>query len=262
MRPHGSRPHIHIPFSRLGEFTGFIRARKLSLEIYIQSADLDSLSENWREEIERSIEYCPSLSVHAPFMDLSPGAVDEEVRRVTLERFEKALGMAKLLGAVCIVFHSGYEKWKYAHDIGLWLEKSLRTWRGIIEKAGGSLKVAIENIFEDSPENLLMLMQELGGPGFGICFDTGHFNLFSKERPLADWLRALKPYIIELHLHDNAGDFDSHLPMGEGTFPFDIFFKELAPELNRGDIIYTIEAHNREDALTGVGRLNERLSRL
>jgi sugar phosphate isomerase/epimerase len=251
--------HIHIPFGRLGEFAGFIRGQKLALEIYIQSDDLDSLPENWHDVIGGYIEDCPSLSMHAPFMDLSPGAVDEEVRKVTLGRFEKTLEIAKSLGAVSIVFHSGYEKWKYAHNVGIWLERSLLTWRRIIEKAGG-LPIAIENIFEDSPENLRMLMLELGGPAknFGICFDTGHFNLFSRQVPLTQWLRSLKPYITELHVHDNVGDFDSHLPMGEGTFPFDVLFNELA---GRRDILYTIEAHNREDALLGVRRLTERLSR-
>ena len=77
------------------------------------------------------------------------------------------------------------------------------------------VKIAIENIFEDEPSNLRLLMEQMGSDNFGVCFDTGHCNLFSKV-PLEEWMRALAAYIAELHLHDNDRSADQHLPMGEG----------------------------------------------
>ena len=67
-------------------------------------------------------------------MDLSPGAVDSKVRAVTMERFNHVLDIAKELKVKCVVFHSGYEKWKYALNIDLWLEQSLLTWRPLVKK--------------------------------------------------------------------------------------------------------------------------------
>ena len=114
-------------------------------------------------------------------MDLSPGAVDSKVRHVTMERFYHVLDIAKELKVKCVVFHSGYEKWKYALNIGLWLEQSLLTWRPLVKKAEEiGVKIALENIFEDEPENLRLLMEKMGNNSFGICFDSGHFNLFLK----------------------------------------------------------------------------------
>jgi sugar phosphate isomerase/epimerase len=245
-------PHVHIPFSRLGEFSAVIAAQRLSLEIYVSAKDLDCLDSGWLEKTQGIVEQVPSLSVHGPFMDLSPGGVDKRVRAVTTERFEKAIDMAGALGAKAAVFHSGYEKWRFAHRADIWLENSLTTWPPLIEKASKrGVKIAVENIFEDTPDNLAALMQRLGSAHFGICFDTGHFNLFSKQRTLKDWLLPLKEHIIEVHLHDNDGTFDQHRPIGNGNFRF----RELFEEIKGLDVILTLEAHSREDLFLSMERL-------
>lgn len=202
-----------------------------------------------------ALDYRPSYTIHAPFMDLSPGAVDSKVREATHERFDAVFDIAGTLKPRAVVFHSGYEKWKYAHRADVWIEGSLMTWRKFLGRASkAGLKIAIENIFEDEPGNLRLLMEELGSGDVGICFDTGHFNLFSK-RPLSEWLESLGPYIIECHLHDNDGSFDSHLPIGEGTFDFDELFLKLKGKA----CIYTIETHTPERVLRSMERLKKYL---
>lgn len=244
-------PHVHVPYGRLGEFAGLLRTRSLAPEIYVTSGDLDSLSPAWLDETLSILDYKPEISVHAPFMDLSPGGADEKIRALSVERFTKTLDMAASLGAKAVVFHSGYEKWRFAMRVDIWLQKSLLTWEPLIEKAKkAGIRIAIENIFEDDPQNLFLLMRALGSEDFGICFDAGHFNLFSK-RPLREWLDALQDYIIELHLHDNDRTFDQHRPIGDGTFPFGELFGALAGRR----LIHTVEAHSAEDALLSIERL-------
>lgn len=241
-------PHIHVPYNRIPEFADFIREKRLDLEIYFGSAVLDSISPDDIQGLTDILDYRPSLSFHAPFMDLSPAAVDSKVRKATTERFFHVLDIAEVLRPKAIVFHSGYEKWKYALDVGFWLEKSLLTWRPLNERASGiGVKIAIENIFEEEPSNLRLLMEQMDSDNFGICFDTGHCNLFSTV-PLSDWLEALNPYIAELHLHDNDGSADQHLPMGEGTFDFTEFFGLLV----RNHCVHTIEAHTPEHVLKSL----------
>jgi sugar phosphate isomerase/epimerase len=181
-------------------------------------------------------------------MDLSPGAVDSKVRGATISRFHQIFEVARILGPRVVVFHSGYEKWKYAMDMDIWLEKSLLTWRPLNRIAYDlGTRIAIENIFEDEPSNLKMLMESMHSDNFGICFDTGHFNLFSKT-PLEEWMKALNPHIVELHLHDNDGTSDQHLPMGEGSFNFRRFFDLL----EKHDCIHTLEAHSQEEAIRSL----------
>ena len=235
-------PHVHIPFQRIAEHLEFIKKNTLDLEIYFGSDVLDTLSEDDLTRLQSQLDYHPSLSFHGPFMDLSPGAVDSKVRKVTMERFFHVLDIAERLRPRTIVFHSGYEKWKYALNMDLWLEKSLETWQPICKSASErGVGIAIENIFEDDPSNLALLMENMNSESFGICFDTGHFNLFSKVA-LETWMDALNPHIIELHLHDNDRTADQHLPMGDGTFDFGKFFGLL----QKKECVSTLEAHTPE----------------
>ena len=127
-------PQIHIPYHKIAEHFSFIRQEKLNLELYLESKTLNSISREDISHLKNQLDYNPSLTIHAPFMDLSPGAVDSKVRAVTMERFNHVLNIAEDLKVKAVIFHSGYEKWKYALNIGLWLEQSLLTWRPLVKK--------------------------------------------------------------------------------------------------------------------------------
>lgn len=246
------KPHIHVPYNKIYDYIDIIKKEKFNLEIYFSATVLDQITTEDIEKLKNALNYEPSLSFHAPFMDLSPGAVDSKVREVTLERFNQVFDIAELLTPISIVFHSGYEKWKYAFKVEVWLDASIKTWERILPRAEQlHIKVAIENIFEEDPENLKMLMKYFSSPYFGICFDTGHFNLFSKKS-IEEWLFSLNDYIIELHLHDNNKNFDEHLSIGSGCFDFEKFFQLL----KKKEYIYTIEAHNSEHISKSIKKLN------
>lgn len=250
-------PHIHVPYDKIGENLSFINEHKINLEIYFGSETLDRIGVGDIEKLLSRLEYAPSLSIHAPFMDLSPGAVDSKAREITMERFNQVMDIASVLKPKVVVFHSGYEKWKYALDIDLWLEKSLMTWHDIVERAlKMNTKVAIENIFEDSPDNLRMLVEKVGSPFFGLCFDTGHFNLFSRV-PLEEWIRQTGRHITALHIHDNDKTRDAHLSPGSGTFNFGLLFDLLK---DRDDIVRTIEAHSKAEVLKSFAALKNLLT--
>jgi sugar phosphate isomerase/epimerase len=154
-----------------------------------------------------------------------------------------------------IVFHSGYYRWKYYNRVEVWLEESLKTWIPLNRRAEDiGVKIAVENIFEEEPSNLKLLAEEMSSKNFGICFDTGHFNLFSKLE-LLDWLKMIKPYIVEIHLHDNNGSEDSHIAIGDGNFDFHTLFSELSVQ----DVVNTIEAHSVEGVKKSMERLREYL---
>jgi sugar phosphate isomerase/epimerase len=246
-------PHVHVPYDGIDKYLKFIRSEQLNLEIYFGSRQVDELSRNDILDLKKKLDYAPQISVHAPFMDLSPGAVDSKVREVTIKRFMDVLDYSGLLEPGVVVFHSGYDKWKYDQRVDIWLERSLETWGPINEKAAGlGIKIAIENIFEDEPESLRLLMEKMNSGNFGVCFDTGHFNLFSSVS-LTEWIEAVKPYIIELHLHDNNGSGDDHLAIGDGIFDFRILFR-LLEDIN---CVYTIEAHSVKDVKKSLKRFKE-----
>ncbi|HMK61726.1 MAG TPA: sugar phosphate isomerase/epimerase family protein [Dissulfurispiraceae bacterium] len=246
-------PHVHVPFEKIEHYIDLIRQNRLNLEIYFSSDSLDILGNDQLKSVMGLLDYMPSLSFHAPFMDLSPAAVDRQVRQATISRFNQVLDIAEIMNPLAIVFHSGYEKWKYNLSTDLWLAKSLETWYPLNRRAQSlGCKVAIENIFEDEPTNLRMLMEKMSSDNFGICFDTGHCNLFSIV-PIAEWMEQIGTYIIELHLHDNNRSGDQHYPIGEGTFDFNKLFSLLGNK----NCIHTIEAHTPERVIKSMDQLKK-----
>jgi sugar phosphate isomerase/epimerase len=55
--------------------------------------------------------------------------------------------------------------------------------------------------------------------GLGICLDTGHANLSATADaiPPVRFVEALRDVIVQVHVHDNNGRDDQHLPPGDGT---------------------------------------------
>lgn len=241
-----NRLHVHVPYRQLDEFLPLLQARSLQPEIGFKGPDLDQLDADLLDRAaSRLADRNLAVTVHAPFFDLNPGALEPYVLEATAIRFRQCLAAAARLAARTVVFHPGYEYWKYGGDDSLWLEASLRFWPAIIEHAEKyDLDLALENIFETHPGTLAELLNRIDSPRLGHCFDVGHWRLFA-ETSLIDWFTALGPRIMHLHLHDNTGKSDAHLPVGEGDIDFQNLFNLIGqlPQLPT----MTLEAHSRDD---------------
>src|SRR4030042_2137835 len=233
---------INIPYSMLIQRIDFVMEHRLHTEIYFSAEDLDAYQKEEGKDLAETLQRSGlEITIHGPFMDLSPGGVDKRIKEVTLDRFSRTIELAVLFKPKAIVFHPGYEKWKFDGNVNLWLESSLRTWNPLVGEAKErGCTIAIENVFEESPDSLLMLLKEIDSPHFRFCFDTGHHHVFGKT-PLPLWMESLGKYLIEVHLHDNHGATDHHLPMGGGGFDF----RELFSLFSRWGLtpIHTLEPH-------------------
>jgi sugar phosphate isomerase/epimerase len=238
--------HVHIPYSSIQDYLELIRKRRYPLEIYFAAAVLAQIERSDLDGLVESLDWRPFLTIHAPFMDLNPGAVDPMVRSATQLRFTQVLNVAAVLKPRAVVFHAAYDRWRYAGRRDVWLENSMDTWLRVMDLACKveGMRVAVENVFDEDPEALRSLIERVGNPSFGFCFDTGHYNLFSTV-PLEEWFAQLGKHLVEVHLHDNHGAEDSHWALGKGTVDFDRFFHLLRQHGVKP--IYTIEAHDPAD---------------
>jgi sugar phosphate isomerase/epimerase len=245
--------HIHIPYPKLKDYFELLRKRRYDLEIYLSAAVLDQIEKPDLEKLLERLDWNPALTLHAPFMDMNPGAVDPMVRSVTQVRFRQLLNVAAILKPRAAVFHAAYDRWRYSGRKDIWLEYSLDTWHKVVESASKiGLRVAVENVFDEDPEALKMLIEKIGSPDFGFCFDTGHFNLFSTVS-MEQWFENLGENLIEVHLHDNDGTTDSHWALGRGDIDFQQFFRLMRTHSPKP--VYTIEAHDRDDVETSLDRV-------
>lgn len=203
-------------------------------EFYFSGGDIDRITNDDLARLAAKVdEFKLEPSIHAPFYDLNLGAIDSQIQKTTLARMEWAFVTAKRLNAHQIVIHPGYGPISKKQDFSSWLERAKPVIENLIEMAEKhQVKIAFENIFDDRPDNLELLLKTVPSKMVGICLDVGHFNVFSQVR-MQTWLDTLGEHIIELHLHDNDGESDQHLAIGDGNFnfsPIKKWLKTLSPE--------------------------------
>lgn len=246
--------HAHVPYTRLAEHLEYAIANRINPEIYLPAESLDHLV--W-EELAAHAQTLHNAglatTIHSPFMDLNPGALDTTIREATRRRIQQVMQAAALLKPRVIVVHPGFDELHYGDNRLTWLKNSIDFWREFVPQARelGTI-LAVENIFEREPSTIKALLEAIDDPCFRHCFDIGHWNMFTTGT-LEEWFAELGPYIAESHIHDNHGQSDEHLPVGEGAIDFAAFF----PLLQRyaPDAVWTIEAHSAERlqrALTNI----------
>ncbi len=243
--------HGHLPARLLGAELPFFLEQGLPPEIAFGWRDLEQLTPDILSGYGRQLASAGlTPTVHAPFHDLNPGALDPEITAVTHRRLEQTLHAAARLGARLVVVHPGFDRWRYQGLEQLWIDASVDFWSRFLPLAQeqGCLLV-LENIFDQQPEPLATLLDLLDSPWLGHCFDIGHWHLFSST-PLAAWFARLGSRLRHLHLHDNHGQADDHLPVGAGRIDF-AELARLLPGL-RQPFSITCEAHRREDLLPSI----------
>ncbi|NJD39572.1 MAG: sugar phosphate isomerase/epimerase [Geobacter sp.] len=235
----------HLPWNRLDEHRAYLLQERINPELYLPAESLDTIRPHDISQLAEELTANNlSCTIHAAFMDLNPGSVDQMVRETTRTRVEQTLALAATLQARVVVFHPGYSRLTYGSAVDVWTANSVAFWQELeplIRKTG--CRIALENIFEEEPSTLQQVLQQLDPTLFGHCFDSGHFNMFATVS-LEEWFAVLGNRIIEGHLHDNHGQADEHLPVGEGTIDFALVTSLLhryAP-----DAVWTLEAHSRE----------------
>jgi sugar phosphate isomerase/epimerase len=243
------RIQVHIPYRLLRKRLDKIVTTGLNPEIFLDGYTLDQAKPaDLREVYEVLHGNGRKITVHGPYMDLSPGGADEKMRLAT-QTFEAV----SVLRPMAVVLHAGYDERRFDGDIELWLGQSLKTWPEFIKEAERlDTVIAVENIFEEGPAPLKALIESLSSPNFRVCLDAGHQEIFS-EVTMEEWFREIGGYVAEVHIHDNRGRIDDHLPVGDGTIDFGQFFR-LLKQYTR-DPIYTIEPHGEEGIWRGIEAL-------
>ncbi len=134
--------------------------------------------------------------------------------RVTLE---ENLRLARQIGAVLLNIHL---------DLSGGAASFVRALRPLVSRlARAGIRLALENTVHDGPRALNETFAELRAQRLlsdgivGFCLDVGHANLHAATRNdylgFVDQLARDLP-IIHVHLHENHGDRDSHLPVFTG----------------------------------------------
>ncbi len=245
--PWMERVNVNLPLrDLLGRYGPLAATVAVNPEVGIDHQALDAMDQAHLAQAREMLRG-RRVSVHLPFMDLSPGSPDPAIVRTSLARLEQAASWALELGAVRAVGHLGYSPDTH-RDLAAFCRRLAAGLAPLAARlAGGGCLLVLENTFEPGPEVLLAARKAImaaGGPAVGFCLDVGHAYCFSATT-LPAWWQALAPYLGEMHLHDNDGTFDQHRPPGCGLVDWAFVGRAIA-SLDQPPLL-TMEPHAEPD---------------
>lgn len=185
-----------------------------------------------KENVEKIMETLDSTSldatVHAPFTDLNPASINYPIHRETIRQLSICIENAADFTGI-VTMHPGY----LSPAGRLVPEKVWEMQKNALVELG---KVAIENgillcleNMPDIPGLMCTRKDEIFGitdgiEGVGVTVDLGHANTCGE----VDAFLKGPEYWDHVHIHDNNGTIDEHLPLGEGIMDWEKIGKTLS----------------------------------
>jgi len=240
---------IRVAGERLAREIPLLLKMKANPEIYIRAEKLKEFTPKVVREFANILAAFPSHTIHAPFMDVWPGAADADIRRLSLEQMQKVMAIAAAWKSLLVVMHFNYDPIYYRQQFRQWLDRAAQFYQTLLVERNGPF-IALENIAEPTPYIALQLMKKIDRPRLVHCFDFGHHHVFARI-PFEEWLFYLNPHRhIHFHLHDNFGRNDDHLALGQGNIdwpaakaaisgldcPFSITLEPHSADIQRGAV--------------------------
>ena len=167
---------------------------------------------------------------HAPFGYRED---DGSTREAILDTYKRAAEATALLGAKYMVVHPiKFENCRFdfrreeCFELNLDLFSRLSSFLKetgvtallenmfITEKKDGFVRL-LPTIYSSGEE--LVRAAEALGDAFGVCLDSGH--AFITKENVSEMVKSIGHHLLALHLHDNTGDRDDHLPPYFGKMP-------------------------------------------
>ena len=197
-------------------------------------------SENIDADILES--YNLKYSIHSPFMDVNIAALQDKSRLNSIKQIKDSIDLANKINAEAVVIHPGLAPFlanKY------FLDKVYETANNSIKELGEyGRDLGVLATIENMPTFDGMLYNNMGdlhnlltSLDMSMTLDIGHANHsgYSPDQMIFDSIK-------HIHIHDNFGDDDAHLALGEGSIELKYIVNSL--EEKNYDGIYIIEVND------------------
>lgn len=219
---------VNIPFAEFDKYEQIVSQYRINPEIGLAGDALYSFPlQDFQDRAAWLQDRGLRCTLHAPFHDMLPGAQDQYVLQAVRDKLRRCFNLIEIFQPRSVVCHLGYVDCVHSYDLDQWLATSLETWREMLVVAAlHATPVMFENTYEKGPHIHKLILESLNSPYARFCLDTGHLLAFASA-PLSDWLQTLGQWLGQLHLHDNHGSRDDHLPIGRGDFDFPGLFSSL-----------------------------------
>jgi len=236
----------------LTEFLSFASSLKVGLvELKLDRIELlPTLSS--MEEMRKIRDVLETFSfrylVHAPYIGVNLASLNPAIREASRGLVSSAIKFANFIDARLVVSHVGrlsrdYPERLVERAVGN-AASALTSLQSLSEDLGVTFTIENDHrsgdrVLAGTPEQIRPLLEEVG---CRLTFDVGHANTLGRPE---EFLESLRDYVVNVHLHDNDGVGDSHLPLGRGNVNLKGVFTALGGSLR--DIPLIIECHSFAD---------------
>jgi len=249
---------------------GFTLVEICSFPEHLDYHDPDHVREAAGLMVQLGIE---ANSFHAPFADrIDISSLDAAQRGESVREVFRAADAARILGARYLVLHPGPEKaGKVPSEEWQLRMRSAATSLNEVARHCRDLGITLllENMLPHlmfgHTSDMLYLLGAIRETNVGTCLDTGHAFLSGDLRTV---VHKLSGHLRMLHVNDNLGDRDDHLPPGDGAIDWTSLMRQLRQWRFHGSLILELadagEAHQSimDRARSARGYLAEIQSRL
>ncbi|MGE7545794.1 sugar phosphate isomerase/epimerase family protein [Sporosarcina newyorkensis] len=159
-----------------------------------------------------------SFSIHPPAWDINLTSENKAIREVSFTEYKKAIEFAGMIHADHVVIHPGFcfspsfNKKQAQLRAAEYIKRLCEVARPL------GVRLAIENVGYKgnalfNEREFASFLDEIDETA-GYLLDVGHAQLDGWDIP--EVIRMVKDRLIALHIHDNLGEADEHLPIGTG----------------------------------------------
>jgi sugar phosphate isomerase/epimerase len=186
----------------------------------------------------------------------------ESIRQASLQEMIGSLETAKALGAEKVVLHPGYIGGigTFAMDVSRkYAFESLYSISRTADTLG--MELCLENMFPRyltfaEPEDFNTVFEQF--PNIGLTLDTGHANIGdTRGDRIFRFLNMFSHRLRHVHMSDNHGKRDDHLPIGEGTIPFEQIVLTLKQMGYDDTITFEVFSEDRGELVKSRDKIDE-----
>lgn len=212
---------------------------KGGIELVTEGADWIHNPTDWSRERTPFQSFPGPLSVHTPIFDLNLASPRYSViSQYSFEVYQQALHWSAHMGAMHAVIHPNLQSTPLYNR-----QEAQQCSKGYLKRLGElgeslGVKVLVENVgFHDcalfDPDEFVELFNEI--PSIEALLDVGHAHINGWDIPLM--IKRLGERLTAVHLHDNHGVYDEHLPIGGGTIDWSGVWRQLDQAQHKVDLI-------------------------
>lgn len=182
--------------------------------------------------------YDLKYTIHSPFIDVNIASLNSAIADISVMEIKRSIDLARMIDTDIVVVHPGTVGFNGRGKEDIIYKISEDNLKVIADYAKDSgVYACIENL-PNIPDFMFMDVNQLNDTlsrlELPMTLDIGHAhtNGFSPEEIYFDSIK-------HIHMHDNLGDDDTHLALGEGSFDLNGFFDVFMQ--NNYDGIYMLE---------------------